>query len=185
MTKSNTKRILKSQYPEFGVDSRYSSNKQKRKDGKQLLKSRLEKLESLPNNQIVKAKLLQLKFRIEEYLKEPVIQEQNAFSHFLSNYVDTLYDRRNKFAKDLNITPVVLSQILNNHRKPKEEFLLKLVLHSQIAYANVSQFSHKTWFEVYYHQKISDTLASKSKWLPKMKKEVSIKNSELAVIHAD
>ena len=110
------------------------------------------------------------------------VEEKSPFSYFLSNYIDTIYDRRNKFAKDIKITPVSLSQILNNHRKPKEEFLLKLMLHSDLTYRNISKFDKKTWFQVYYHEKIADTMASQDKWLPKVVKAVSTKNSELPEI---
>lgn len=165
--------------PEFGIDSRYKSIDKKLADGKALLEARLKRLNSLSRNQIIKAKLLQLKLKMQEYLSQPVYEEHNFFTSFLSNYVDTIYDKRTMFAKDINITPVSLSQILNNHREPKEEFMFRLMLHSELVFKNVCEFQKKTWYQVYYHEKICDTMANQDEWRPTEKKHVKIKNAVL------
>ena len=165
--------------PEFGIDSRYKSIDKKLADGKGLMEARLKRLNNLSRNQIIKAKLLQLKLKMQEYLSQPVYEEHNFFTSFLSNYVDTIYDKRTMFAKDINITPVSLSQILNNHREPKEEFMFRLMLHSELVFKNVCEFQKKTWYQVYYHEKICDTMANQDEWRPTEKKHVKIKNAVL------
>ena len=165
--------------PEFGVDSRYKSIDKKLADGKQLMEARLKRLNKLSRNQIIRARLLQLKLKMQEYLSQPVYEEFNFFTGFLSNYIDTIYDKRTMFAKDINITPVSLSQILNNHREPKEEFMFRLMLHSELAYKDVCEFQKKTWYQVYYHEKICDTMANQDAWRPTEKKNVKIKNAIL------
>lgn len=165
--------------PEFGVDSRYKSIDKKLADGKNLMEARLKRLNSLSRGQIIKAKLLQLKLKMQEYLSQPVYEEHNFFTSFLSDYVDTIYDKRIMFAKDINITPVSLSQILNNHREPKEEFMFRLMLHSELAYKDVCEFQKKTWYQVYYHEKICDTMAKQDQWRPHENKHVNIKNAVL------
>lgn len=165
--------------PEFGVDSRYKRNDKILIDGKKLMEARLKRLNKLSRNQIIKARLLQLKLRMQEYLRQPVYEEHNFFTSFLSNYIDTIYDKRTMFAKDINITPVSLSQILNNHREPKEEFMFRLMLHSELAYKDVCEFQKKTWYQVYYHEKICDTMANQDEWRPTEKKNVKIKNAVL------
>jgi len=57
--------------PDFGVDSRYKSIDKKLADGKNLMEARLERLNNLSRNQIVQAKLLQLKLKMQEYLSQP------------------------------------------------------------------------------------------------------------------
>jgi len=171
-----TKKIT---YPEFGVDSRYKNLNQKLSDGKILMESRLERLKNLSRSQIIQAKLLQLKLKMEDYLKQPVYEEYNFFTNFLSIYIDTIYEKRTMFAKDINITPVSLSQILNNHREPKDEFMFRLMLHSELAFKNICEFKKKTWYQVYYHEKICDTMASQDEWRPSEKKHVKIKNAVL------
>jgi hypothetical protein len=165
--------------PEFGVDSRYKSIDKKLSDGKNLMEARLKRLNNLSRNEIIKAKLLQLKLKMQDYLSQPVYEEYNFFTSFLSNYIDTIYDKRTLFAKDINITPVSLSQILNNHREPKEEFMFRLMLHSELAYKNVCEFQKKTWYQVYYHEKVCDTMANQDEWRPTEKKHVKIKNAVL------
>ncbi len=165
--------------PEFGVNSVYKNNKERLSDGKKLLEARLNRLNKLSNRQIVKAKLLQLKIQMEDYLKHANYQESNFFTNFLSKYIDTLYDKRMMFAKDINITPVSLSQILNNHREPKDEFMLRLMLHSELAFKDVGNFQKKTWYQVYYHEKICNTMANQEDWKSGEKKHVRIKHAIL------
>lgn len=157
---------------EYGVDSRYKSNKEQSIDGASLMEARLQRIKNLSKDDIISAKLLQLKLRMEEYLKKPIYDNKNHFSIFLSTYIDTIYSKRSSFAKDIDVTPVSLSQVINNHREPKEEFILKLMVHSERAYKNVCEFNKKTWYQVYFHEKICDTMSSQEKWRPEIEKHV-------------
>jgi hypothetical protein len=67
MENNKSTKILSS--PEFGVDSRYKSLDKKLSDGKQLMEARLKRLNNLSRSQVIKAKLLQLKLKMEDYLK--------------------------------------------------------------------------------------------------------------------
>ena len=164
---------------EYGVDSRYSNKKERLSDGKKLLEERLKRINKLSTNQIVKAKLLQLKLQMDDYLKYPNYEEHNFFTSFLTNYIDTIYDKRIMFAKDINITPVSLSQVLNSHREPKEEFMYRLMLHSELTFKSICKFQKQTWYQVYYHEKICDTMANQKEWKPEEKKHVKIKHAVL------
>jgi hypothetical protein len=175
----NSKTTNESINPEFGVDSRYKRKQDKLFDGKNLMESRLKRLNKLTKSQVIKAKLLQLKFKMEDYLKQPVYENYDFFTNFLSNYIDIIYDKRVMFAKDINITPVSLSQILNNHREPKEEFMFRLMLHSELTFKEICDFQKKTWYQVYYHEKICDTMSNQDEWRPEEKKHVRIKNAVL------
>jgi len=155
------------------VDSRYTSKKEKDVDSRALMEARLQRMKNVSADHIVKARLLQLKLKMEEYIKKPVYKDHNFFTEFLAKYIDTIYNRRNNFAKDIDITPVRLSQVLNNHRDPKEEFMLRLMVHSEKTYKNVCQFNKKTWYQVYYHEKICDTMSSQDEWRPDVEKHVN------------
>lgn len=160
---------------EYGVDSRYSSKKERQADSKALMEYRLQRMKNVPADQIIRARLLQLKLKMEEYIQKPVYENHNFFTEFLSSYIDTVYSKRSNFAKDIDITPVRLSQVLNNHREPKDEFMLRLMIHSEKTYENVCQFQKKTWYQVYYHEKICDTMSSQEEWRPNVEKHVNIK----------
>ena len=159
---------------EYGIDSRYKTNKERGADAKALMEARLSRMKNLSQDQITRARLMQLKLRMEEFIKGPVDDDQKYFTIFLKTYIDSIYSKRSAFAKDIDITPVSLSQVINNHREPKEEFILKLMIHSEKAYKNVCEFHKKTWYQVYYHQKICDTMSNQDQWRPEIEKHVRI-----------
>ena len=161
---------------EYGVDSRYETTKDREQDAVALMQARLERMKNLPKEQVLRAKLLQLKLKMENYLKEPVYDKQNHFARFLETYIDAIYSKRSEFAKDINVTPVFLSKVINSHREPKEEFILKLMVHSEKVFKQVGVFHNKTWYQVYYHEKLCDTMSSQDEWRPKIEKQVKLRS---------
>lgn len=160
--------------PEYGVDSRYKSNKERKSDATALMEARLKRMKNVSKKQIIHAKLIQLKLKMEEFLKEPVYDHRNHFSEFLRMYIDGIYTKRSRFAKDMSITPILLSQIINDHRAPKEEFILKLMIHSEIVYKTIGEFQKNIWYKVYFQDKISKTMANQEKWRPEIEKLVKV-----------
>lgn len=175
MTNKENKNVIED--AEFGLDSRYKSRKERESDSTLLMESRLKKLKNLSKDQINRAKLLQLKLKMEDFLRQPSYDTQYHFSNFLRTYIDTIYPTRNKFAQDINITPIRLSQVINNHREPKDEFMMKLMVHSEMVYKSICDFHKKTWYQVYYHEKICDTMSSQEQWRPKIEKEIKLSES--------
>ncbi len=159
---------------EYGLDSRYNSNKESESEAILLMEARLLRMKNLTKDQIIRAKLMQLKLKMEEYLKEPIYDNKNHFSDFLKAYIDTIYPTRNKFAQDISITPIRLSQVINNHREPQEEFIMKLMIHSERVYKNICDFQKKTWYQVYFHEKICDTMSNQQHWRPNLEKEIKL-----------
>ena len=157
---------------EFGIDSRYKTKKEREQDSIVLMQARLERMKNLPKEQILRAKLMQLKLKMEDYLKEPDYDNQNHWALFLAFYVDAIYSKRIDFAKDINVTANFLSKIINSHREPNEEFILKLMIHSEKAFKHVGEFHKKIWYQVYYQEKLSDTMASQGKWRPEIEKQI-------------
>lgn len=171
------KRKNKIEDAEYGVDSRYPSKKEQKSEATALMEARLNRMKNLSKDQIVRARLLQLKLKMEEYIKWPVYDDHNYFSEFLIAYIDTIYSKRASFARDIDIAPVSLSQVLNNHREPKEEFIMKLMIHSEKAYEDICEFHKKIWFQVYYHEKICDTMSNQHQWRPRVEKNVKLSES--------
>lgn len=167
----NKKTILDKEY---GVDSRYKSKKERESDATALMEARLMRMKNLSNEQIIRAKLVQLKLKMEEYIKNPVYDDHNYFTGFLKAYIDTIYPRRSVFASDIDVAPVSLSQILNNHREPNDEFIMKLMVHSEKVYKHVGEFHKKTWYQVYFHQKICDTMSNQDDWRPEIEKRIKL-----------
>jgi len=64
----NKKNIINND-SEFGVDSRYKTKKEREQDSLVLMEARLARMKNLPKEQILRARLLQLKLKMEDYLK--------------------------------------------------------------------------------------------------------------------
>jgi len=163
--------------PEYGLDSRYQSEKESETEAAALMEARLNKIKNLSKQQILYAKLMQLKIRMEGYLKQSVSDDRNYFAEFLESYIDSIYSKRNQFAKDMDITPVNLSQVINNHREPKDEFIKKLMVHSEKVFADVGNFDPKIWYQIYLHEKLCDTMASEEVWKPEIEKHIKYSQS--------
>ena len=157
---------------EYGVDSRYISEKEKNNDATALMEARLDRMKNLSREQIVKANLLQLKLKMDEYINNPALGREQYFTKFLATYIDTIYNKRSSFAKDIDVTVVNLSQVVNNHREPSEEFILKLMIHSEGTYMSVCKFQKEVWYQIYFNEKISATMASQDVWRPRISKQI-------------
>lgn len=74
--------------------------------------------------------LLQLKFQIEDYLKNPDYDTKLSFGYFLKSYLRSLSKKNKDFASDIDISESELSQILNKHRDPSDKIMIRLEIHS-------------------------------------------------------
>ncbi|MCH8567136.1 MAG: hypothetical protein LAT67_02675 [Balneolales bacterium] len=160
--------------PEFGVDSRYRSEKERKSESIALMEARLKRMKNMSKDDILRAKLMQLKLRMEEFIKEPDYDDRKHFLTFLESYIDAIYSKRNQFASDIDITPVMLSQIINNHREPNDEFIKKIMIHSDKVFANICDFNGMTWYLVYFHEKLRTTMMEQEKWRPKLENHVKL-----------
>lgn len=171
MTKKNT---IEHNRAEYGVDSRYLSKKEQESDSLVLMQARLDRMRNVSQKDIVRAKLLQLKLKMERHLEDSTVDNRNSFTEFLKTYIDTIYSKRIQFAEDMNVRPVLLSQIINNHRDPHDEFIQKLMIHSEKAFNSVCEFPVKIWYQIYYDEKIGVAMSNESEWRPNLEKNIKI-----------
>lgn len=174
MTKEN---YIESNDAEYGVDSMYKSKMERESDALALMQARLDRLKNLSKKDITRARLLQLKLKMDKYLEEPVYDNQYNFTLFLETYIDTIYSKRNQFAEDISINPVLLSQIINKHREPNNEFILKLMIHSEKTFSKVCDFNEKIWYQIYFNEKINETMSKQDEGWPKIEKEIKVSPS--------
>lgn len=167
-----TRKTTAMQSNEYGVDSRYNSQEEQQKDGQALMAARQVRMAKMSKEDILRAKLMQLKLQMDEYVSANQDDKQQHFTTFLNTYIDTIYDKQQEFAQDLDITPVSLSQILNNHREPKEEFFKKLMIHSERVFKVIKGFHKQSWYQIYYRDKINETMAQQDEWRPKLEKKI-------------
>jgi len=92
--------------------------------------ARREKFANRTVVQRIHSNLLQLKFQLEDYIASDQYKEKLTFGYFLYEYVSRQEKKDKEFANEVDVTPAVLSQYINGHRKPKDEFIIRLELHS-------------------------------------------------------
>lgn len=159
---------------EFGIDSRYSSKEERDGDAIILMEARLKRMKNLSKEEIIRAKLIQLKIKMEECLSNDHKNQSQSFSQFLAHYVDSMYSRRNDFARDLGVSPVILSQTINGHREPSKEFILRLMIHSEKVYQSVTKFNHEIWYQVFLNEKLRETMEAEDSWKSELENEVKM-----------
>lgn len=104
--------------------------------------ARRKQFESRTPGQEIHSRLLQLKFQLEDYVGSNQYKESLNFGYFLNEYVNRQDKKDKQFANEVDVKPAVLSQYINNHRKPKDGFVIRLELHSNGMIPAIS------WFKV-------------------------------------
>lgn len=90
---------------------------------------RISRLQQTDEDKLA-ANLLQLRFRLEDYLGDKIFSTDKTFGYYLACYIDIIQKKRNEFASDIDIHETLLSQLINNRRSPSENILIRLELHS-------------------------------------------------------
>lgn len=158
--------------PEFGLDSRYQSLTESENEAAILMEARLRKMRKLSGKQILHAKLIQLKLQMEAHLNQPSYDKGNYFSNFLERYIDAIYPKRIQYAADVDISPVQLSQVLNNHRGPNDDFIKRLMVHSEKVFSDIGLFDSKIWYQIYLQDRLTETVSSKDDWKSALEKHI-------------
>ncbi|WP_439695371.1 hypothetical protein ACFGVS_20390 [Mucilaginibacter sp. AW1-7] len=114
----------------FVFPSKAPATEKERKEEKEFFQERRKKFANRTHQQQIYDKLLQLKFQLEDYISSNQYQDVLNFSYFLSEYVNRQDKKDKDFAAEIDIKPAVLSQYLNNYRKPPEKIVFRLELHS-------------------------------------------------------
>lgn len=149
--KTNNKEIKETNFSEFTgeeladafvfpADKVLSAKEKKEEDD--FWKARRNQFENRTHRQKMYSGLLQLKFQLEDYVDSSQYLEAFSFGFFLNEYVSRQDKKDKDFAAEVDVKPAVLSQYINNHRKPTDEFIIRLELHSNGMIPAIS------WFKV-------------------------------------
>lgn len=92
--------------------------------------------------------LLQLRFVMEDYIKQGDYKEKYDFSYFLKEYIYRLEIKNKEFADEIDVDPTELSQIINKHRPPNEKFIIRLEIHSN------SNFPAIIWYKLIEKERV-------------------------------
>lgn len=128
-TKNKSKSYTNRELAEANVYPADSSliNEKEERDFWELRRKRF--LEKSPEQKLF-SNILQLKFQMEDYLNRNYYDSNTNFGYFLRNYIESLGKKNKEFAEEIDIKPAELSQLINNHRNPNNEILVRLEIHS-------------------------------------------------------
>lgn len=104
--------------------------KQKKEADSQLKEARKKNQSEMTAKDRLISKVLQFRFQLEDYLRSENFNPKLTFSYFLKEYVNLLDKKRKIFAQEIDIAETELSQLINNHRLPSENIIIRLEIHS-------------------------------------------------------
>jgi plasmid maintenance system antidote protein VapI len=119
----------------------------------------------------LEAKILQLSFQIEDYVKDNQFDKRKTFGYFLKSYILKLNRKQSEFASDIHIKPAQLSQYINNHRTPTQDVIIRLELHCHNIISAVD------WYKLLEKQKLHELKTDRSLRNAQRK---YVKNAQLA-----
>lgn len=105
------------------------TQKQRHEAALQLAEARKKSMAEMSEADILTGNLLQLKFQLENYIKSDKFDELKTFGYFLKQYLQIINKKRNEFAWEIDVHETLLSQLINDHREPGENIIIRLELH--------------------------------------------------------
>jgi hypothetical protein len=139
MEKLNNKYSRKEQVESFVFRTKLTA-KQKQKAENELKIARAKTKLLQNDNQVLYAKVLQLKFLMEDYTKSSNYDKELSFAYFLRKYIHLNYKLNKRFAQDIELDETELSSILNRGRMPSKKTIIRLELHSNNTIPAVSWY---------------------------------------------
>lgn len=106
------------------------SAKQEKESADLLKAARIKVQSEMTEEDRLMSALLQFKFQLEDYLSNDKFDPKLKFSHFLKEYVHLLNKKQKTFAEEIDIDETELSQLINNHRLPSDNIIIRLEIHS-------------------------------------------------------
>lgn len=106
------------------------SLEQQKKGDKEFSNFRLNRLKNMSDEDRYYARIMQLKFMMEDYFKSNQYNIKYTFSHFLKEYIHSINKKNNEFSKEINLHVTQLSRLLNNKEEPNKKILFRLEIHS-------------------------------------------------------
>lgn len=103
---------------------------QKREAAKELAMARKARQKQMTDNDRLSLQILQLRFQLEDYIKNKAFDPELSFGQVLKQYVGLLQIKRKEFAEEISIDETLLSQFINRHRMPPDYIAVRLEIHS-------------------------------------------------------
>jgi plasmid maintenance system antidote protein VapI len=132
------------------------TSKQQREADVQLAEHRAKRRAEMTEAEKLNLRLLQLKFRLEDYITGEQYNPEYTFGYFLEQYLQLTNRKKKEFAEDIQIHDTQLSQMLKDRREPNNSIMVRLELHSNNTIPAVS------WFKLLEKEKAYQLKTDKS-----------------------
>ncbi|MEO4004330.1 hypothetical protein [Flavobacterium sp. CAU 1735] len=103
---------------------------QKEEAADELKRFRKKNVKPLTDSQLLYARVQQLRFQIEDYLKSDIYDAELSLPFFLKKYINLRYKINKDFAEDIKVSESELNSILNMGKPPSKKIIIRLELHS-------------------------------------------------------
>jgi hypothetical protein len=103
---------------------------QKKQSAEQLARARERGQKAMRGDERLSLQIFQLKFQLEDYIRNKEFDPALTFGYFLKRYVDLWKVKRREFAEEISIDESLLSQFINQHRMPPDYVVIRLEIHS-------------------------------------------------------
>lgn len=133
----------------FVLPSRLTK-KQQQQAADQLKAARLRVQQTASDNSRLAARLLQLRYRLEDYINSEKYDPRKRFGNFLKAYIETVDKKRREFGHEIHLHESQLSQLISNTREPNESIIIRLELHSN------KNIPAEYWFRLLQKEKIHE-----------------------------
>ncbi|HEY9046914.1 MAG TPA: helix-turn-helix domain-containing protein [Ohtaekwangia sp.] len=134
------------------------SDKKMKEANAEMLKVLKNHRENLSSGERLKGQLLQLKFQIEDYLREESFDSERRLGYFLKAYIQSLNIKNIELARQIDIKASELSQYINDYRKPPENIFIRLEIHSH------KIIPARDWYSLVLKEKLHTLNVNPSRW---------------------
>lgn len=142
--------------------------KQQKLAADELAKQRAKTQSAMSEKTRLSLELLQLKFRLEDYISSNEFDKKKTFGSFFKIYLKVVKKKEKEFAQEIKVHETTISQLVNDHRNPKDAILIKLEIHSN------HNIPVDYWFKLVEKKKLHELKRNKSLF-SEAKKSVSSK----------
>lgn len=106
------------------------TEQEKKENAEALRRMRFERLAQMTSEQKIYADLLQLRFKLEDYVNGFTFDPQRSFGYYLTEYIHIFRKTNKNFAEDINVHESRLSRMLKDKESPNIELMYRLERHS-------------------------------------------------------
>ncbi|MCD6065857.1 MAG: hypothetical protein K0S33_683 [Bacteroidetes bacterium] len=125
-----SKKLTNRELAESYVFPNVLTGTEKEKADKEFLALRMQMLSKRTDDQKLYADVLQLKYKLEDYLNTQAYSHKLTFGYFLMEYLRILNKKQKDFAKEIDLHETRLNRILKDVEEPNKQLVYRLEYHS-------------------------------------------------------